>query len=677
MRFARVMSGMIVAVFAATMVLPSAVAGEVKVWNYEIMGDAHRVSEPGPLGAVSIVGARNGTFSGAVAVESEEAISGLQASVSSLSTDQANIRADRVDVRYSVFWDGGRGAPGGLDILLEAPPDSVGVRDGRALAGVWVTVEVPEDAAPGMYRGELTLQADALPATSVPVELKVVDWRVPDSSDWRTWTEVIQSPDTLAMEYDVPLWSEEHWDLIAESFRLIKHTGSRMVYVPLLRNTNQGHAESMVQWVRKPDGSLEPDFSIMDRYLDLAQENLGDLKRVAFFAWDAYLVTSFRKQSYLERPTVDPNASAYAQGQQRLAQRRWDVRQQGLMVTMRDEATGQTEPGHLPHYSAPESRAIWEPVYAELRERMRRRGLEDVMALAMVTDLEPSREEVKFLQDVSGGLPWVAHSHFCRIRNKPSPNTALAGIADICYEAHAYGLTYHVNPDKDPIYGWRVPELRVYVDRFGLMNGRALRLRQMPQLNITGDQRGIGRIGGDYWQVIKDQRGRRSGQAFERYPENFYRGLNISNWLLAPGQGGPVGTARLENLHEGLQECEARITIENALLDAGTKERLGPELASRARSALDKHQWAMWRSIWTNGEQLEMLGAISGRSMYEAIWSGLSKAGVQMPGFWDAEARRMRSDMDREGLDWFVDSGWRERNRELFAVAAEVQQLLE
>jgi len=660
----RTMSICVAAMVAGAMAWPAVATAEVTVWNYEVLGDAYRVSDPGPLKSMTITGARNGTFSGAVAVQSAKPIAGLRASVGKLSMDGADIPAGQVAVRYAVSWEPTRGLPGGLDILLESPPAEVAVQKDRALAGVWVTVTVPEGAKAGLYRGQLTVQAEGLPPQKVPVELTVAEWRMADSQDWRTWIELIQSPDTLALEYDVPLWSDRHWAMVAKSFQLMRTTGSRVVYIPLLRNTNQGNSESMVRWIRRKDGSFKPDYAIMEKYLDLAQEHLGDIDLVVFYAWDAYLVLTYRKHSYVERPKTP--------GQ---AQQRWDMRQQGLTVTMLDPETGKTEPGGLPHYTAPESRAIWQPVYTELRTRMKRRGLEDAMALGMVTDVEPSKEEVQFLQEVTGGLSWVAHSHFRRIYKKPSPNKALHRIADIRYEAHA-SKTFQVNPEKGRLYGWQVPELRVELNRFNQLNGHPLRVRQIAQLNITGDQRGIGRLGADLWSAVRDKRGKRAGQVFARYPENHWRGLNIGCWFLAPGRAGPVATARLENLREGVQECEARIFIESALLDADKKQRLGPDLAKRAQAVLDEHQHAMWRSIWTNEEHLKILGAISRRSTHEAIWGGLAKAGIKLPGFWDGAARRMRSEENRKGIDWFVGSGWQGRNKELFAVAAEVQQRL-
>ena len=159
---------------------PAAATAGVTVWNYEVLGDAYRFSDPGPVAPITIAGVRNGTFSGAVAVGSAKPIAGLRASVGALSKDGVSIPAGQVVVRYAVSWGMIQGGPVGLDILLESPPAEVAVAKGRALAGVWVTVTVPEDASAGLYRGELTIEAKDLPPRKVPIELDVSDWRVPN-----------------------------------------------------------------------------------------------------------------------------------------------------------------------------------------------------------------------------------------------------------------------------------------------------------------------------------------------------------------------------------------------------------------------------------------------------------------------------------------------------------------
>ncbi len=658
----------------------AASAGGIRVWNYHVLDNAFRETDRGELQTMRIEAARGGTFSGAVAVESDEPLIGLRAEL--VGGDGPNpmpgSAGDAVQVRYATRWTGGRNLPPNLDVLLEEPPEEIAVHDGRALAGVWVTVTVPDDMEAGRHVGELRIGADGLQeALTVPVELNVAGWQVPDSGEWRTWIEMMQSPDTLALEYDVPLWSDEHFELIAKSFRLIRDTGSRVVYVHLIRETNQGNEESMLRWVRGEDGSLEPDYAVVERYLDVAQENLGEIDKVVLYAWDAYLAREHRGRSREERPEITADEGSYAWQQQQRALQQWEQRQKGLEVTIVDGESGEAEPGHLPHYWEEESRGIWKPVYDDLRSLMRERGLEDAMHMAMITDFEPMRDEHEFFNEVTGGLPWIAHSHYRRKHNRPMPNTILRGIAPLAYEAHAYSLSYTVNPAVARQYGWRIPELRAYLCRFGQMNGHPLIVRLLPKVSITGLQRGMGRLGGDFWSVVRDSRDRRSGMVHARYPHNHWRGLNINSYFLAPGQDGPVATARLENLRESVQECEARIFIESVLLDDEQLERIGEDLAGRAQEILDERQMALWMGFWPDEEDLEILGRIEGRSMHEAIWNGLSAHDDDLPGYWDSAARRKRSEMGGKGQEWFAESDWLDRNARLFEVAAEVQERLE
>ncbi len=668
--------------FAWTFITASASGGEVRVWNYHVLENAFRETGRGELRAVRIEGTRGGTFSGAVAVESDAPLTGLRAGlVSGVEPNpMPECSSEEVQVRYALRWTGGRDLPPNLDILREEPPEEIEVHDGRAVAGVWVTVTVPDDMEEGTYRGELRIGADGLEENVVvPVELNVAGWRMPATGEWRTWIEMMQSPDTLALEYDLELWSDEHFALIGESFRRIREVGSRVVYLHLIRETNQGNKESMLRWVEREDGSYEPDYAVIERYLDVAQENLGEIDKVILYAWDAYLAGHIdrRGDPLEERPEVDEDAPRHQRENQLRRQKQWDLYQKGVTVTFLNPESGETEPGRLPHYEEEESHEIWKPVYDELRARMRERGLEDALHLGTATDHQPSREQAEFLKEVSGDLPWISHAHPSRIRNAPPPNTELRGVASINYAAHAYHLSFTVNPAIERQYGWRIPELRAYLCRFGQMNADPLVVRQLPKINITGRQRGVGRIGGDFWSAIRDRRGRRSGMVFERYPHNHWRGLNINSYFLAPGPHGPVGTVRFENLREGVQECEARIFLESALLDEEKRERLGEDMAGRAQQILDERQIALWMGSWPDEEDLEKLGAISGRSMHEAIWGGLSEHDEDLPGFWDSEARRKRREMGPEGRGWFAESDWLDRNARLFKLAAEVQQRLQ
>ena len=465
----------------------------------------------------------------------------------------------------------------------------------------------------------------------------------------------------------MPLWSQENWRLIARSFDHMKAVGCRNVYVPLLCRTNFGNEESMVRWIRKDDGTYEHDFTLMDRYLDAAEKHLGRPKMVTFQVWELYLSARSLKRSV--HHGMREKALA---GRQALSG-------MGPRVTLFDPATGKTEPHYLPRFEDPASRALWQPLFDELHRRMAKRGLEKAMMIGMLSDVWPSREEAAFLHEVSGGLPWAVHAHPNRLRGRPATGNALLHkIADVGYEAHVYQLAFQVNPDKGRSYGWRRPELTCRFSRGGAPNAASfLGMRLLQEFNITGGQRGIGRLGADTWYVIRDNRGQRAGAVYHRYPEVCWRNLDIDCWMLAPGPDGALGTGRLENLREGLQECEARIFIERALLDAAQRQRLGDELAARCEALLNERQRAMWRTIWTVDEDRAVIDeATGGRGPTEGLWKAMEKAGKPLPGYWDGKARKMRSDEAAKGKAWFATSGWQQRNEQLFTLAGEVGRKL-
>ncbi len=659
---------------AAVILASGAARAELRVWNYEVFENPAAVKDPGPLRPMRIVAARNGQFSGTVAVETTDTLKGLRVTLRPTS-GAATVFAGAL-VRYARPWESTRGAPSGFDLLHETSPAEVPVdpRSRRAIVGVWLTVRPPPDAPPGRHTAELRVEVAGESPVTLPVEVQLSAWRVPDPRQFRTWIEVIQSPDTLALEYNVPLWSDRHFELIARSFRLIRETGSGVVYIPLIRETNQGNAEAMVRWVRRRNGAFTPDFSVMERYLDMAQQNLGEIRMVVLYAWDAYLVADRGgNEETKTRPEVK-SQNEFQRGLELVAQQQYDLRQKGLTVTIVDEATGKTEPGFFPLYTAAESGSEerWKPVYNEIRKRLRQRGLEDRLFLGVATDMSPSKAQTEFFRNVSGNMPWISHAHPRRTLNKPLPNNVLYGIASIGYEAHAYDLYYHINPSipREVPMGWQVKELRAYLDRFGDMNFGALRVRHMPGIIISGYQRGIGRIGGDFWPVLRDARGMRSGCVFDRYPHNHWRGLNINSWILGPGADGAVTTVRFANLIEGVQESEARIAIERVLLDDARLARARADFVRAAREAVNDYHLSLWRAQWPFEEHLQKIGPVRGRSMVEGLQGALKAQGIETGSTW---ALRQRA--DDEGPAWYRTSTWRERTFTLFEAAAAAERI--
>lgn len=643
---------MVVASMAAADQRASAQA--IEVWSSDIH-DRTDQRAGGGSAAITLQAARNGAFSGKVMVSAADAIEGLTAEVSDLRRDGSALPADAVRVRYGAPSDEGivrdrnHNRPPGNDVLLDAPPQ------GQRQVPVWVTVRVPEDAAAGEYVAELTITTSSAEPVRVPLRVEVVDWTLPDTQDYRTWIEMLQSPDTLAMEYDVPLWSERHWEMIARSFELIGKTGSRVVYVPLICHTNLGNEESMVRWIDNGDGSFEHDYSVMERYLDLAEEHMGTPKMVVFWVWDVYMIP-------LEGEPEPSRDSKYARRQADFKRARWEMASHAPAVTMHgDDAADERAAQHLPPYDDARSAALWRPVWAGLRERMRRRGLEDAMMLGTSTDTKPTREQVATLHELTDGLPWASLSHHAHwLARDGGGRQAMQDIADIGYTAIALSFQHTINPTlgerryawkqdplTTPVRYWRGPFFAT--SPYGAIRGE-------PEANLTGSQRGIARIGGDFWSVVKDRRGRRRGTiaAPTVYPQSHWRNLNIHAWMLAPGAEGAVPTARYMILREGIQEAEARIAIEAVLSDGSLRAQLPDDLIDRAQRLLDERLLAIWRARGASEEILAETGFMANYREFGA-----------MTREWDADA----------GNQWFVNSGWADESGELFRAAGEVERL--
>jgi len=662
--------------------IPNAVRPEgFQVWNADTMAvdfGLDRGDRAEPLRPVTIVGARNGLFTGKVVVGSTRPIHGLKVTSRDLSGPGGAIDASHVRIRYGLKW--GRQAlvhrvrnprpspyptwANRLGALAPEAPETFEVQAptrGRYSAGfektsgrvepvsgavvpVWITVKTPAHVSAGTYTGKVTIAAEGEKPVDVPVELQVADWTLPGTQDFRTWTDIIQCPDTLALEYKVPLWSDRHFELIARSFSIIGETGSRTVYIPLIAHTNFGNEESMVRWIDRKD-HYEYDFSVMERYLDVAEKNMGPPKALIFVVWDVYMMGAADE-------TAD-SYRRYRQGQiARHVSRKGGTFNHGPMVTLLDPATGKTENVGLPrHAEATASKTLWKPLFDELRQRLRKRNLEKRMMLGVECDAWATKQEHQLFHEITNGASWVIQSH----EGHP-PDKRVHGISPVGYQARVWGVSFSDAMAYPPTRrrstsksqgGWKQPGLVAQFDRFMREDHPNVRWRHLAESIITGGQRGPGRLGGEYWRAVRDRRGERRGRAFERYPESTWRNLHITDALLAPGPKGPVATDRLE----AYQECEARIVIERALGDKTLHGRLGQDLARRCEEYLHARHMMMWLSL----SNLQLYLGRKGRRYLAYEWRPLPNLC---------------------GSRWFLCSNWRQRTAQVYSLAGEVTRKL-
>ena len=591
-----------------------------RAWNRDLLwrvraddrGDANE-----PLRAVSIRGVRNGSFSGKLVVGPVKPPGALRVEVGDL-TGPGVIPASAVQVRHALPDGLRRGAKtlAYFDTLETHPPAAAG-----GVQPVWFTVHVPPDAKAGVYEGKATISVGDARVCEAPIRLEVIGWSLPAARDFTTHVGLIQSPETVAMKYGAPMWSKKHWELIDRSFDLLGQVATRTVYITMIRRTHFGNPHSMVRWRRAADGRLEPDLSVAEKYIDAARKRLGRISVVGLYCWEPLHTGHYEHKTF--------------HGDRK------------VLISVVDPDTGKLTEAEAPAWGTPECRAFWTKALGAVRKMLAARGLADAMMLGISADYAPSKTVVDDLAAADPKAKWIAHSHvfWSSVHGRPVGYLAvLWGMFDLWDPAgEIYG--------QRRFHGWRdAPFLicRYPRNELRLPAATPARYRTYPEQWMTARGKwladpktrrkfwsgtcGFGRVGADFWPVLKDGRGRMH-RLLNRYPDESSWGqltLTFSNpAVLGPGRDGAAATVRLEMLREGLQEAEARVFIEKALLDPARRKALGEPLAARCQAMLDERVRDLMRAVDGNGDWL-----------------------------------------------WYISSSWRRRSKALYSAAAEVAEAM-
>ncbi len=545
-----------------------------QVWTkpvYEEVGATDYRDPCESTGQVRLCTGRGGVCSGQVIASSDAPFKGLKVVVSDLK-GPGSIPASTVQLRYARLGWKRRRLPPIFSDLEDFPQES------GAVQPIWLTVRVPADAKPGNYSGKVTITAAGQRTVEVPVKLRVVDWKVPGPDKYdNSFLEFIQSPESLAVQYKVKMWSEKHWKLLDRTFKLLGEMGNKMVHITAQRRTHFGNEHAMIRFKKQRDGTYVPDFSIADRYLGLVAKYMKGTRVVSLYTWRC--------------PWGDTN---FVPG----------VGSKDLPVLISVIGPdGKLQEVKGPAWGTPECVALWKPVFEGTKGLLKKHGIrEDSLMVGMAADVPPSDTAIGTLKKASGGLPWTHESHVTRYV------VGLKETEKVGYCARAWGGDgKHIDPDFGRGYGWKnklLPWRTVTRERFHLHRLPQLRVRleamvtnRMPPSKFpkgSGKPKdygthGIGRLGADFWPVLADKRGRK-GLLCARYPETIWGSIGIKHcgpFFLRPGRDGAIGTAQIEMFRESAQNIEARVFIEKALLDKTKRAKLGEELAKRAQGLLD------------------------------------------------------------------------------------------
>ena len=189
---------------------------------------------------------------------------------------------------------------------------------------LWMIVTIPADARPGTYKGTLTVTARRSNGKTLrktlPYEIRVSTRQLPPASQWQLHLDLWQNPYAVARYYNVPLWSEAHFDLMRPLMQRLADAGQKVITTTIMQYPWNGQTEdpfeSMVFKMKRIDGTWTYDYTVFDRWVEFMM-SLGIDRQINCYTivpWSLsfdYFDQGSNTVRYLKAPIGSPEYNAY------------------------------------------------------------------------------------------------------------------------------------------------------------------------------------------------------------------------------------------------------------------------------------------------------------------------------------------------------------------------------
>lgn len=275
----RLTGRLVAAASALALSIPLARSGEVRVWAVDPLAKVLNGDGPAQdaVKLIRISAARGEAEAGQLAFRSDTPVKALEISAGPLAHEKASERLEEVEatfLSYHLLEHATQPVVEG-ELCAKPPvmlPDAFSPRnpiplDASVTRSAWITVRVPENASPGVYKGTVTLDADGTKA-AVPIEVKVYDAIVPRKRSLKVYNWLFYDSGNgwgqLRHKLGGEPWDEHDWETLkAIAANMVAHR-QNLFTVPVFHNVLSGPDVFSVKVLRDGD-SYRFDFSLFDR----------------------------------------------------------------------------------------------------------------------------------------------------------------------------------------------------------------------------------------------------------------------------------------------------------------------------------------------------------------------------------------------------------------------------
>lgn len=164
----------------------------------------------------------------------------------------------------------------------------------KEVAPVWLTIEVPREAEPGLYKGLLEV-VDSLSGRVIArlnYQVNVLNLTLPTPEAQHFHTDFWQQPYAVARMHGVERWSDAHFELLRPYLRLLARSGQRVCSTILFYepwgDQSYDKFDPMIRTTLRTDGQWAYDYSVFDRWVALCEECgiRGEINCFSMVPWD-------------------------------------------------------------------------------------------------------------------------------------------------------------------------------------------------------------------------------------------------------------------------------------------------------------------------------------------------------------------------------------------------------
>ena len=143
--------------------------------------------------------------------------------------------------------------------------------EGRTMRPIWITVDVPRNAFPGEYTGEIFVRSGSGEDQILSLTVEVLEHTVPAPENWKFHLDLWQNCVSVNRYHKTSLWSDAHFEVLAEYFKILADAGQK-VCTAVINHGGQSFDdwyESMIVWSKRTDGTWSYDYTVFDKFVNM------------------------------------------------------------------------------------------------------------------------------------------------------------------------------------------------------------------------------------------------------------------------------------------------------------------------------------------------------------------------------------------------------------------------